>query len=92
MFDEAARRFGLPASLIAAVAWQESRLHRDAVSPKGALGLMQLMPETARALGVEARDPRANVQGGASYLRAMLDRYHGSLPSRSPPTTAARRS
>lgn len=72
--------YRLPAGLVAAVLEAESGGEVEAVSPKGALGLMQLMPETAGALGVaDALDPEQNVRGGARYLRQMLDRF-GSLP------------
>lgn len=79
-FEEASRETGLSVRLLEAVAEAESGLNPRAVSPAGALGLMQLMPETARALGV--RDPfdlRENVLGGARYLRGLLDRYGGDL-------------
>lgn len=65
--------------LIEAVAWQESHLRPDAVSPKGAVGVMQLMPATARSLGVRQDDVSSNVQGGATYLRLLLSRYDGDL-------------
>jgi soluble lytic murein transglycosylase-like protein len=73
----AARAHGVDAALIDAVAHQESRYRYDAVSPRGALGVMQLMPGTARMLGVDPYDVTANVHGGAAYLRMMLDRYGG---------------
>lgn len=58
----------------------ESGFNANAVSPKGARGLMQLMPQTASRLGVsDALDPVANVQGGTRYLRELLDRYHNDL-------------
>ena len=53
----------------------ESGFQPDAVSPKGAIGLMQLMPETARELGVDPQDPHQNAEGGAQYLRELLARY-----------------
>lgn len=69
-------RHGLPAGLLDAVVLQESRYHPAALSPAGALGLAQLMPDTARTLGVGDRlDPLANLDGGARFLRAMLDRF-----------------
>ncbi|KPL68620.1 transglycosylase [Erythrobacter sp. SG61-1L] len=76
---ELARRFDLSPALIEALVWQESRWHAGAVSPKGARGLAQLMPGTARQLGVDARDPFANLEGGARYLREQLDRFDGDL-------------
>lgn len=76
---ELARRFDLSPALIEALVWQESRWHPGAVSPVGARGLAQLMPGTARELGVDARDPFANLEGGARYLREQLDRFDGNL-------------
>jgi soluble lytic murein transglycosylase-like protein len=76
---DAALRFQLNPDLIAAVAWQESRFRHTAVSPKGAAGVMQLMPATARDLGVDRSDLRQNVLGGAAYLTQMLNRYDGDL-------------
>jgi soluble lytic murein transglycosylase-like protein len=73
-------RHGLSSSLLAAVAWQESRFHQTAVSPKGALGVMQLMPATARLLGADAHDLSANVDAGAAYLVQMIRRFDGDLP------------
>jgi hypothetical protein len=78
---EAARRFGIPVAWIRAVMQIESRAHRDAVSPKGATGLMQIMPATwselrARyALAGDPFDPRDNIIAGAAYLRELHDRY-----------------
>jgi soluble lytic murein transglycosylase-like protein len=77
--SQAASHHGLSPDLLEALVWQESRWHSEAVSPKGARGLTQLMPGTARALGVDAHDPAANLDGGAHYLRLMLDRYDGNL-------------
>jgi soluble lytic murein transglycosylase-like protein len=76
---DAAVRVGLPSSLVTAVAWEESRLHPRAISPRGALGVMQLMPATARGLGVDATDIQANIHGGALYLRQMVNRYGGDV-------------
>lgn len=76
---ELATRFDLSPSLIEAMVWQESRWRHNAVSPVGAQGLAQLMPGTARELGVDPRDPFANLEGGARYLRAQLDRFDGNL-------------
>jgi soluble lytic murein transglycosylase-like protein len=76
---ELSRRFDLSPALIEALVGQESRWRADAVSPKGARGLAQLMPGTARDLGVDPRDPFANLEGGARYLREQLDRFDGNL-------------
>ncbi len=75
---EAAERHGLAADLVRSVIAAESAYHPSAVSPKGAQGLMQLMPDTARDLRVtDAFDPAQNLNGGAAYLRQMLERYAG---------------
>ena len=72
---------GLPEALLQAVIEVESNFNAGAVSPKGALGLMQLMPQTARQLGVaDARDPAANIDGGARYLKELLARFGNDLP------------
>jgi soluble lytic murein transglycosylase-like protein len=65
--------------LLAALVWQESRWRADAVSRAGAVGLTQLMPDTARHLGVDPRDPIANLAGGARYLRQQLDLFDGDI-------------
>lgn len=74
-----AARFDLSPVLIEAVVWQESRWQERAVSPAGARGLAQLMPGTARELGVNPDDPLANLEGGARYLRQQLDRFDGDV-------------
>ncbi|MCM0000542.1 MAG: lytic transglycosylase domain-containing protein [Erythrobacter sp.] len=76
---ELAARFDLSPSLLEALVWQESRWNENAVSPVGAQGLAQLMPGTARYLGVDPRDPFANLEGGARYLREQLDRFGGDI-------------
>ena len=75
-FEQAGRRYGVDAGLLRAVAWTESRGHNDAISPKGARGVMQLMPATAAGLGVDPRDPIANINGGAAYLAQQLETFH----------------
>jgi soluble lytic murein transglycosylase-like protein len=76
----AAKRHELDPALLSAVVGQESGFQPRAISSAGAMGLMQLMPETARALGVrDPFDPAQNIDGGAKYLRGLIDRYHGRL-------------
>ena len=74
-----AARYDISPALLEAVVWQESRWKPDAVSPAGARGLAQLMPGTSRQLGVDWRDPVANLEGGARYLRQQLDRFGGDV-------------
>ena len=76
---ELSRRFDLSPSLLEALVWQESRWRENAVSHAGARGLAQLMPGTARYLGVDINDPMQNLEGGARYLREQLDRFDGDL-------------
>ena len=76
---ELADRFDLSPALIEALVWQESRWRHNAVSPVGARGLAQLMPGTARDLGVDPDDPFANLEGGARYLREQMDRFDGDI-------------
>lgn len=71
----AARRHGVPEDLFLRLVQQESGWNPGAVSHKGAIGLAQLMPATARALGVNPRDPQQNLDGGARYLREQFDRF-----------------
>jgi len=76
---QAAAKYNLPPELIAGIIWQESRANSKAVSHCGAQGLMQLMPETARHLGVkDPFDPAQNIEGGSKYIRQMLDRFGGN--------------
>jgi soluble lytic murein transglycosylase-like protein len=65
--------------LLAAVVWQESRWNPAAVSAKGAIGLTQLMPATARDLGVDPWQPFANLIGGAKYLSDLLKAFDGDV-------------
>ena len=77
--NDAAAAAGLSRDLVEAVAWRESHFHDDAVSPAGAVGEMQLMPATARSLGVDPYDARQNLIGGATYLSLLMRLYDGDL-------------
>jgi hypothetical protein len=77
--DAAAFKYGLPPHLLRSVMKAESGMHPNAVSPKGAIGLMQLMPGTAQNFGADPHDPAQNVDAGARYLRALLEKYSGAL-------------
>jgi soluble lytic murein transglycosylase-like protein len=71
----AAQKYGVDPALVKAVIRAESGFRQEAVSRTGALGLMQLMPGTARALGVDPSDAAENVEGGVKYLKQQLDRF-----------------
>ena len=76
----AATKYRVDPNLIAAMAFRESSFNANAVSSRGAQGIMQLMPRTARALGVmDSLDPQQNVFGGTKYLKSLLDRFHGDI-------------
>ncbi|MCL6627596.1 MAG: lytic transglycosylase domain-containing protein [Alicyclobacillus shizuokensis] len=78
--DAAAARYHVPSSLIRAVIQQESGGRSDAVSRTGAAGLMQLMPATARALGVtDVFNPVQNIMGGTRYLAQLLNQFNGNV-------------
>ncbi len=80
LLREAAARNGLDPALVRAVVAVESAFRNDAISPKGAQGLMQLMPATAAALGVkDAFDPEQNLDGGARHLASLVQGYGGDL-------------
>lgn len=80
MFEQASAQYGVPASLLAAVAKQESGFDPQAVSSAGAEGLMQLMPSTASGLGVNPYDPQQAIDGAAQLLSSYLQQYNGSVP------------
>lgn len=80
VITEASAKYGVDPNLVAAMAFRESRFDPNAVSRRGAQGVMQLMPKTARALGVkDSFDARQNVFGGAKYLKYLLDRFDGDV-------------
>ncbi len=78
LLDLAAERYGVPAAFLHSVARTESAYRVDAISAKGAIGVMQLMPATAAELGANPRDPAQNIDAGARHLRDLLDKYDGS--------------
>lgn len=79
-FQAASEAYQVPVNLLKAVAKAESDFNPKAVSHCGAQGVMQLMPATARSLGVtDAFDPAQNIMGGAKYIRQMLDRFDGDV-------------
>jgi soluble lytic murein transglycosylase-like protein len=73
---DAAVRYGLPPKFVESVAKVESSMRQDAVSPKGAIGVMQLMPATARALDADATDAAQNIEAGTRLLRELLIKYN----------------
>jgi hypothetical protein len=80
IFKEASKKYGVSEKLLKAVAKAESNFNPSATSKKGAAGVMQLMPATARSLGVDdPYDARSNIMGGAKYLKENLERYNGNV-------------
>jgi len=81
MIDQIAGEHGVEAPLVHSVIKAESNYSATAVSPKGAQGIMQLIPSTARRFGVaNTFDPKENIQGGVRYLKFLLDYYGGDYP------------
>ena len=78
LLDQAAERYGIPAALLHGVARAESAYRVNAISPKGAIGVMQLMPATAAELGANPHNAAENIDAGARHLRDLLERYDGS--------------
>ena len=79
MIEDTSQKYGVDSKLIKALVQQESGFNPKAKSKAGALGLMQLMPSTAKGLGVtDPMDPKQNIEGGVKYFKSMLDRFHGN--------------
>ena len=80
LIQKASDKYKVDYSLVKAVIKAESNFNHKAVSPKGAQGLMQLMPKTASTLQVkDSFEPESNIEGGVKYLRYLIDRYEGNL-------------
>lgn len=79
IIEAAAAKYNVDPDLVKAIATAESDWDQNAVSPVGAIGVMQLMPETAAALGVNPYDEQENIEGGALYIRQMLDTFGGNV-------------
>lgn len=75
LVEQAARKHGIPAEFVHLVAGAESAYRQDAISPKGAIGIMQLMPATAASLNADPHDPEQNVEAGTRLLRELLAQY-----------------
>lgn len=80
LITQAAYEYGIDPQLVKAIAIAESDMNQDEISSVGAIGVMQLMPETAAGLGVNPYDTNENIAGGAKYLRQMLDTFDGNVP------------
>lgn len=80
IFEDAARKYKVPVDLLKAIGKAESNFDPNAVSSAGAQGVMQLMPATAKYLGVQdSFDPEQNIMGGAKYISQLLDKYDGDV-------------
>ena len=81
LVSAAAKRSAIPEALLHSLVKAESAYQPNAVSPKGAIGLMQLMPGTASVYSADPKDPAQNVEAGTAYLRDLLIKYNGDVPS-----------
>ncbi|MBR1697441.1 MAG: lytic transglycosylase domain-containing protein [Anaerovibrio sp.] len=79
LINEAASKYHVDPRLVAAIAQTESGGNQEAVSSAGAVGVMQLMPDTAAALGVDPYNKQQNIDGGAKYIKEMLDTFNGDV-------------
>ena len=77
MIKVSAKKHNVEAALVKSIVKAESAFNANAVSPKGAIGLMQLMPETAEQFGADPLIPEENIEAGTHYLRVLMDRYRG---------------
>lgn len=77
---QTAHEYGVDPQLVKAIATAESNMNQDEISPVGAIGVMQLMPETAAGLGVDPYDTNENIAGGTKYLKQMLETFDGNVP------------
>ncbi|MBQ6297744.1 MAG: lytic transglycosylase domain-containing protein [Selenomonadaceae bacterium] len=80
LITRAADKYGVDPQLVKAIAIAESDMNQDEISPVGAIGVMQLMPETAAGLGVDPYDTNENIAGGTKYLKQMLETFNGNIP------------
>ena len=81
LITSASKKHGVPTALVKSIVATESNFRSDAVSSRGSIGLMQLLPSTARQYGADARVPEQNIDAGTRYLRFLIDRYcHSSSP------------
>ena len=81
IIQEASNKFGLSFSLLKAIIRAESNFDSRAISKKGALGLMQIMPQNLQAFNIrDPYDPKDNIMGGARYLKSLMERFEGKLP------------
>jgi hypothetical protein len=79
LIAQAAEKYGIPVNLLHSIAQTESEYNQDARSEAGAIGMMQLMPDTAAGLGVDPNDLAGNIEGGAKYMRELLDTFDGDV-------------